>query len=84
MAEKGRNVSGKVDVLAVIRKVSTFNGGYIADDLSKVEAALAELIAADKEYDEAERQRFDDLQGVERFDAARTRRAAALAALEAP
>ena len=34
-----------VDVLAIIDKVAIFNGGLIADDLEKVEAALKDLIA---------------------------------------
>lgn len=34
-----------VDVLAIIEKVAIFNGGLIADDLEKVEAALKDLIA---------------------------------------
>jgi hypothetical protein len=35
-------------VLAVIRKVATFIGGYIADDLAIVESTVAELIEAAK------------------------------------
>lgn len=34
-----------VNVLAIIGKVAIFNGGLIADDLEKVEAALKDLIA---------------------------------------
>lgn len=38
------------DALAVVRKVALFNGGYIADDLTKVEAALNAAACALRSY----------------------------------
>lgn len=59
----------------------------ISEALRQTSAAIAELIAADREFDEANSAFFNcqrgDLHAMgEAFDAARARRASALAALE--
>jgi hypothetical protein len=60
-----------IDVLAVIRKVAMFNGGYIADDLGRVEAAVAELIEATKELRQRQREYLADPAGQRSNDKGR-------------